>query len=87
MLLEKVEQNVLIAERVKPGDRWVLTGTQEPIYESLTDALEAYYYIATVKPQAFRLEPMQSKLFAIVEKEQEVKVAPVKRYNIYGDPL
>ena len=58
------ETNILIAERVPPGDRWSLVG-DEKVHPSLTDALNAYFEMATLKPIAYRLEPMNSKLYAI----------------------
>jgi hypothetical protein len=86
MKTEIVETNILIAERVPPGDRWEVTNVDE-IQPSLTDALNAYYMMVTNKPQAYRIEPLNGKLYAIKEQEQEVKEPEIKRYNIYGDPI
>jgi|TARA_R110000803_G_scaffold39744_4_gene85753 hypothetical protein len=83
MEIETIENNILIAERVPPGDRWALIGN-DVVHNSLTEALEAYFQI-TSEPCHFRLEPLNSKLFAIKEDEHEVVVEPPKRYNIYGD--
>jgi hypothetical protein len=93
MTTEIREKNVLIAERVPVGDRWKLiqynsrTFEQDPtIYESLTDALNAYFMAVENKPKAYRLEPQNSKLYAVVE--EEVDITPtIKHYNIYGDPI
>ena len=78
---KEVEKNIKIADRVPPGDRWQVTGVKE-IQPSLTDALNAYYVSSTVKPQAFRLEPLKGKLYVIREEIFEVKP---KTYNIYGE--
>lgn len=75
----KQEKNIEIANRVPPGDRWEVNGK---IYNSLTEALNAYYVESTVKPSAFRLEPLKGKLYVIREEEKEVKP---KTYNIYGE--
>lgn len=75
----KQEKNIEIANRVPPGDRWEINGK---IYNSLTEALNAYYVESTVKPSAFRLEPLKGKLYVIREEEKEVKP---KTYNIYGE--
>lgn len=81
---QKVEHNILIAERIKgKGDTWVLVG-EDVERSSLTEALEAYFQ-KTNETVHFRLEPLNSKLFAIKEKEEEVVVEPPKRFNIYGD--
>jgi len=84
METELIEHNILIAERVVgKGDTWVLVG-EDVEYPSITETLEAYFQ-KTGSNVHFRLEPLNSKLFAIKEDEHEVVVEPPKRYNIYGD--
>jgi hypothetical protein len=78
------EKLVEIANRVPPGDRWQVKGTKD-IQNGLTDALEAYYQIATLKPIAFRLELAQGKLYAVVSNEVEIQEPEPKKYSIYGD--
>ena len=80
---ETIENRILIAERVPPGDRWSLVG-ESAVHNSLTETLEAYFQISG-EPCHFRLEPLNSKLFALKEEEHDVVVEPPKRYNIYGD--
>jgi len=80
---QTIEHNILIAERVPPGDRWTLIGEKQ-IHESLTDTLEAYFQ-STGTPCHFRLEPLNGKLFEIKEEEEEIVQAPPKKFNIYGD--
>lgn len=84
MKTEIQEKPILIAHRQPPGDRWVLEGETE-IRKSITDALEAYYQKATVKPLAYRLEPLQGKLYAIKTDEVEIPEEKPKQYSIYGD--
>ena len=81
---QKVEKNIKIADRVPPGDKWQVVGVKE-IQPSLTDALNAYYESATVKPQAFRLEPMQGSLYIITTEDIEIIPEPPKKYNLYGE--
>jgi hypothetical protein len=81
---EVIEKNVEIANRFPPGDRWQVIGV-EGIQNGLTDALEAYYNVATVKPKAFRLGLTEGKLYAIVSNEVEIKEPEPKKYSIYGD--
>ena len=76
----KQEKNIEIATRVPPGDKWNVEG--EGIYNSLTEALNAYYVTCVTKPQAFRLEPLKGKLYVIMEENFEIKP---KTYNIYGE--
>jgi hypothetical protein len=77
----KVESLELIATRKEGfGDTWVLVG-EETERSSLTEALEAYFQNSEIKPIAYRLEPQNSKLFAINQGVPE----PAKRFNIYGD--
>lgn len=74
------EINKLIATRVAgKGDTWKLIGVGTE-YPSLTETLEAYFQNTGDKCN-FRLEPLNSKLFAIKQGNAE----PPKRFNIYGD--
>ena len=80
-----VEHNELIATRVPPGDSWVLVDDDKKIiHKSLTDTLEAYLNKTSFKGE-YRLAPLDSKLYAIKTSEEEIKIEPVKKYNIYGD--
>ena len=82
---ELVENNVLIANRVPPGDRWKLASEPEgKTYTSITDTLEAYMHKTGFQGH-YRLEPLSSKLYAISAEEVEIKPEPIKRYSIYGE--
>jgi len=81
---QNVEKNFKIADRVPPGDRWQVINVKE-IQPSLTDALNAYYEVAVVKPQAFRLEPMNGSLYMITTEYIEIQEPEPKKYSIYGD--
>lgn len=81
---ELKEQNILIARRVPPGDRWNLEGETE-VRKSITDTLEAYYQKATIKPIAYRLEPLEGKLFAVRTEHVEIPEEQPRQYSIYGD--
>ena len=78
------EKLVLIANRIPEGDRWRLV-EDEPsghIHPTLTDALEAYFHVTGFKG-SYRLDPLDSKLYAIyVEElpEEEPKV-----FSMYGE--
>ena len=78
------EKLIEVAIRQSPGDNWKVHGT-EKIQPSLTDALEAWYQKATIKPQAFRLDLISGRLYAIVSNEVEVQEPEPKKYSIYGD--
>ena len=83
MQTEIETQYDLIAERVKPGDRWSLVG-ERVVHKTLTDTLEAWF--STNQEQvSFRLDPLDSKLYVIRNKEVEIKPPPVKSYSLYGD--
>jgi len=84
MQVETVEKLVEIADRMPPGDKWEVKGVEE-IQPTLTDALEAWFQIATVKPKAFRLGLAEGKLYAILTSEQEIKEPEPKKFSIYGD--
>ena len=78
------EKLIEIAYRVPPGDNWKVSNVNE-VQKSITDALEAWFQLATVKPKAFRLNLEEGKLYAILPQEVEIKEPEPKRYNIYGD--
>ena len=81
---EVQEKLIEIAQRVPPGDRWQVSNVNA-VQNGLTDALEAYYQVATLKPKAFRLDLAQGKLYAIVSSEVEIQEPEPKKYSIYGD--
>jgi outer membrane translocation and assembly module TamA len=81
---ETQEKLVEIANRIPPGDNWKVSNVNE-IQKSLTDALEAWFQMATIKPNAFRLDLAAGKIYAILNQEVEIKEPEPKRYNIYGD--
>ena len=85
METEIIENKALIALRQPPGDRWRLS--DEPsgkIYTSITDTLEAYMHKTGFKGH-YRLEPLESKLYAIGVEEIEIKPEPIKTYSLYGE--
>ena len=77
------EFSELIANRVPPGDNWSLVG-DEKVYKGLTDTLEAYMRKTGFRGN-YRLEPMQSKLYAINTQEVKVEKPKEKVYSIYGE--
>jgi hypothetical protein len=80
-----IEHNELIATRVPPGDRWSLVGDpKKEVFANLTDALEAFYH-QTGFTGAYRLDPLDSKLYAIQSSEIEVKKEAPKVYGMYGE--
>ena len=76
-----MEINKTIATRQPPGDRWSLVG-DTIIYNSLTEALEAYYQQSQQRCE-FRLAPLKGELYAILEEED--KPAPIKKFNLYDE--
>jgi hypothetical protein len=78
------EHLVEIGQRVLPGDQWNMEGVVNT-QKTLTDALEAWFQVATNKPEAFRLDLAKGKLYAIYSEEVEIKEPAPKKYNIYGD--
>jgi hypothetical protein len=80
-----IENKLLIANRQPPGDRWQLA--DEPngkIYGNITDTLEAYMHKTGFKGH-YRLEPLESKLYAISSEEVEIHPEPIKTYSLYGE--
>ena len=81
---EVKEKLIEIGSRVPPGDQWKMSNVNAT-QKSLTDALEAWFQISTIKPKAFRLDLAQGKLYAILTEEVEIKEPEPKKYSIYGD--
>jgi hypothetical protein len=81
---EVKEKLIEIGSRVPPGDQWKMSNVNAA-QKSLTDALEAWFQISTIKPKAFRLDLAQGKLYAILTEEVEIKEPEPKKYSIYGD--
>jgi len=80
-----VENKTLIARRVPPGDKWRLADEPEgKIHQTLTDALEAYMVKTGFKGD-YRLEPLNSSLYAITTEEQIIKPPKAKLFNLYGE--
>ena len=85
MEIQQVEKLVEIAHRVKgKGDTWTLL-TNNQVYSSLTEVLNAYYVLATHKPTAFRLEPMNGICYIITTQEIEIPKPQPKKFDLYGD--
>ncbi len=79
------ERNELIATRVPPGDRWELVDDPKRIvYPTLTDVLEAYLNKTGFKGE-YRLDPVNSKLYAVQTTEEEIKPQEEKMYSLYGE--
>lgn len=82
--IQPVEQNVLIARRIPPGDKYRLVANEPEgqIHKTLTDTLEAYSKLTGFKG-AYRLEPLKNELYAIFT--EEVPIQPIKKveYSIY----
>jgi hypothetical protein len=77
------EELELIATRIPLSDKWqlVMDGPNGPVYNSLTDTLEAWFQ-ATKEHVDFKLSPLSSKLFAIRIKVVEEEN---KQYGMYGE--
>ena len=84
--MEKNPKEILILiglRVVGKGDTWKLLD-EEIEYSSLTDTLEAYFS-KTGEACNFRLEPLNSTLYAIKIVPEDETPLPLKKYNIYGD--
>lgn len=80
-----VEHNELIATRVAPGDRWTLVGDiKKEIFPTLTDTLEAFFHQTNFNG-AFRLDPIDSKLFAIKTTSMDIEEEKPKTFSMYGE--
>ena len=80
------EDNILIARRVPPGDKWRLVADEQEgrVHKTLTDTLEAYMVKTGFKGE-YRLAPLKSELYAISTREEVIEDPKPQRYSIYGE--
>ena len=81
-----IEDYILIARRVPPGDKWRLVANEPdgPVHKTLTDTLEAYMTKTGFRGE-YRLAPLKSELYAILTSEKEIEPVKEQRYSIYGE--
>ena len=73
----------LVAQRVPPGDRWVLLEEEDDVvYGSLTDCLNQIFMVH--QATQFFIDAKKGEVYIedVVEKPQ-----PVKKYSLYGEEL
>ena len=76
-----VEENELIATRIPPGDNCDVDGVS---VEGLVMALTAYMRKNKFKGH-YRLEPLNGKLFAIIEEEVTLPEPEPEKWDLYGE--
>tara|TARA_R110000796_G_scaffold43989_1_gene107633 strand:+ start:184 stop:438 length:255 start_codon:yes stop_codon:yes gene_type:complete len=81
---EKIENLTLIAQRTPPGDIWQLVIDREEPIEGLVQTLNKYVRKTGFKGH-YRLEPLNGKLFAIIEEEIEIKEPVPEKFDLYGE--
>jgi hypothetical protein len=84
MTKEVIEDKELIAERVPPGDNWELVIDRDNVIEGLVQTLTQYMRKTKFKGQ-YRLEPLNGKLYAIVEKEVDIEEPEPVIWDLYGE--
>jgi len=79
-----VEENILIAERIPPGDNWELVIDRGTNIEGLVMALTMYMRKTKFKGH-YRLEPLNGKLFAIQQVEEQIEQPEPQVWDLYGE--
>lgn len=82
--VEVFEENILIAERVPPGDNWELVIDRGTTVSGLVMALTMYMRKTKFKGH-YRLEPLDGKLYAIERQEVEVPEEEPMKFDLYGE--
>ena len=73
----------LVAQRVPPGDRWVLEEEEsDVIYGSLTDCLNQIFMVDQATQFFINAKKGEVYIEDGVEKPQ-----PVKKYSLYGEEI
>ena len=82
---EEIDESNVILRRVPPGDRWIFAeGTHPTIYDSLTDALEAWYQAEG--ETEFYIDARRGVVERVVDEVEEEAVEPnIKRFSLYGE--
>ena len=80
------EVKELIAERVPPGDNWELVIDRDNVIEGLVQALTQYMRKTKFKGH-YRLEPLNGKLYALVEEVEILDEPEPEVWDIYGEGL
>lgn len=83
------EEELLIAIRVPPGDRWMLVDSngnpfKENIIEGIVETLSEYMRNEDFHGD-YRLAPLKGKLYAIYESYVEIEKPKPKKYDLYGE--
>ncbi len=78
------EVKELIAERVPPGDNWELVIDRENVIEGLVQALTQYMRKTKFKGH-YRLEPLNGKLYTLVEEVEIIDEPEPEIWDIYGE--
>jgi len=83
---EVIEDYILIARRVPPGDKWRLIANEPDgtIHKTLTDTLEAYMTKTGFRGE-YRLAPLKSELYAVSTTITEIEPEEEQRFSIYGE--
>ena len=84
MAKEVVEKLELIASRVPPGDQWELVIDKENVIDGLVQTLTQYMRKTKFKGH-YRLEPLNGKLYAIVQKEIDIEEPEPETWDLYGE--
>ena len=84
MAKEIIEEKELIAERIPPGDNWELVIDRDNVIEGLVQTLTQYMRKTKFKGH-YRLEPLNGKLYAIVNKEIDIEEPEEEVWDIYGE--
>ena len=84
MAKEVVEKLELIASRVPPGDQWELVIDKENVIDGLVQTLTQYMRKTKFKGH-YRLEPLNGKLFAIIEEEVSLPEPEPEKWDLYGE--
>tara|TARA_R110001632_G_scaffold113133_2_gene224221 strand:+ start:186 stop:455 length:270 start_codon:yes stop_codon:yes gene_type:complete len=81
-----VEESILIARRVPPGDKWRLIANEPsgPVHKTLTDTLEAYMTKTGFRGE-YKLSPLNGELFAISTETVTVEPVQEQKFSIYGE--
>jgi hypothetical protein len=80
---EVITEEVKVAKRVPPGDRWTPLDNSSLVLDSLTDVLE-YIYQKNGNTQ-FYMDAREGFTYVIKQEEKVIEPEPQKSYSLYGE--
>ena len=83
-MAEKDIQLKQVLKRFPPGDRWIPTNAEQPVFANLTEGIEWLYQ--QTKEHDYVIKAAAGQVFIYHEHDiAEPEPEPIKKFNLYGE--